>query len=110
MKGYKVVRHFNGELFSCNMNFYDDSTLRLKYEVGKVTIAPKGTLGIFVFLDIQHARNFIEDGGNRSWVIYEAELLTKPVPRKEVLQDYIVPANSFLCRKIKVIGLAKERC
>ncbi len=25
-------------------------------------------------------------------------------------QDYIVPANSFLCRKIKVIGLAKERC
>ena len=25
-------------------------------------------------------------------------------------QNYIVPANSFLCRKIKVIGLAKERC
>lgn len=87
MKGYKVVRPFNGELVSCNMNFCDNATLRLKYKFGKVTIAPKGTLGIFVFLDIQHARNFITDGGNSSWVIYEAELLTKPVPRKEVLKS-----------------------
>lgn len=67
---------------------------------------------------------------------YKAELLTKPVPRKEVLKSsmfaylsqhlqFVVPeycqiwkdrlvenaaSNSFLCRKIKVIGLAKERC
>jgi len=87
MKGYKVVRRLNGELVSCNMNFCDNATLRLKYKFGKVTIAPKGTLGIFVFLDIQHARNFITNRGNRSWVIYEAELLTKPVPRKEVLKS-----------------------
>lgn len=87
MKGYKVVRPFNGELVSCNMNFNYDSTLRLKYEVGKVTFAPNGTLGIFVFLHLKDARNFIEDGGNSCWQIYEAELLTKPVSRKEVLKS-----------------------
>lgn len=87
MKGYKVVRSSFGGLVSCNMNFQDNSTLLLTYEVGEITVAPKGTLGIFVFLDLEDAQLFIRDGGNSSWKIYEAELLTKPVPRKEVLKS-----------------------
>lgn len=87
MKGYKVVRPLNGKLVSCNMNFCDNSILRLDYAVGKVTFAPNGTLGIFVFLNLEDARYFIKNEGNSCWQIYEAELLTKPVSRKKVLRS-----------------------
>jgi len=130
MKAYKVVNKENGLFVSCGAGLADIDTLQLTYTPGEIIIAPQGTIGIFIFKDYTAAYSY---EGSRAILEVETLATVKPVTKvvsnlhplygdvfepskykKNLVlvgqQDYIVPANSFLCRKIKVIGLAKERC
>ncbi|MEN6445020.1 MAG: hypothetical protein ABFC98_03130 [Candidatus Cloacimonas sp.] len=130
MRAYKVFEKSNNFYVSNGAGLGQNDTLLLTYHQGEIIIALQGTIGIFIFKRYDDALRY---GGQ--FYILEIETLApiKPVTKvvsnlhhlygdvfklatyKKTLvpvgqQNYIVPANSFLCRKIKVIGLAKERC
>jgi len=130
MKAYKVFERSNNCNVSTGAGLGQGDALLLTYSPGDIIIASQGTIGIFIFKNYFDALRY---GGQ--FCILEIETLAhiKPVTKvasdlrplygdvfepskykKNLVpvgqQNYIVPANSFLCRKIKVIGLAKERC
>lgn len=129
MKAYKVFEKANGLHVSTGAGLTCKDTLLLTYTPGDIIIAPQGTIGIFIFKNYFDALRY---GGQ--FCILEIETLAHIKPVTKVASDlrllysdvfepskykknlvpvgvqgYRVPPNSFLCRKIKVIGLAKER-
>ena len=125
MRAYKVFERANNIYASSGAGLGNNDTLRLTYTPGEIIIAPQGTIGIFIFKRYADALRY---GGQ--FYILEIETLApikpvtkvvsnlrhlygdvfKPAIYKKNLvpvgeQDYIVPDNSFLCRKIQVIGL-----
>ena len=129
MKAYKVIENFNHGYNSSGSGLTLKDTLFLHYTPGQIIIAPQGTVGIFIFKSYTAARWY-----GSAFSIVEVETLAQVKPVTKVINDltllegplfdatrykenlipvgeqyYEVPDNSFLCRKIKVIGLAKER-
>lgn len=130
MRAYKVFERSNNLYVSSGAGLWQDDALILTYTPGDIIIAPQGTIGIFIFKNYFDALRY---GGHYQILEIEALAPIKPVTKvasdlrplygdvfepskykKNLVpvgqQNYIVPANSFLCKKIKVIGLAKERC
>ena len=125
MKAYKVFEKANGLYVSTGTGLTHKDTLLLTYTPGEIIIATQGTIGIFIFKTYEDATKY---GGYYTVleietlapvkpvtkVISELEQLSgdifKPATYKKNLipigkQDDLVPDNSFLCRKIRVIGL-----
>lgn len=125
MKAYKVFEKANGLHVSTGAGLTCKDTLLLTYTPGEIIIAPQGTIGIFIFKTYKDATKY-----GSYYPVLEIETLApvkpvtkvidglehlfgdvfKPATYKKNLipigeQDYIVPDNSFLCRKIRVIGL-----
>lgn len=126
MKAYKVVSYDNGKFLSCGSGLQEDHALCLEYKVGEITIAWKGTVGIFIFKSINEA--FTYKFYKSCSRILEVDTLSPILPitklsftlsilesdvfhlssYKDTLIDiedvqYYVPSSTYLCNKIKVI-------
>lgn len=125
MKAYKVFEKANGLCVSTGTGLTHKDALLLTYTPGEIIIAPQGTIGIFIFKTYEDAIRY-----NGYYQVLEIETLAPVKPVTKVIngfehlygdvfkptiykknlipigkQDYLVPDNSFLCRKIRVIGL-----
>jgi hypothetical protein len=71
-------------------------TLGLTYAVGARTTAPRGTLGVFVFLSLRDARHFVREF---TGVIFEAEGFGEPIVISQVPSDQSVRRNRHYRRQ-----------
>ena len=126
MIAYKVIRKYKGQYISAGSSLLPDNALCLTYKEGEITIAPQGTIGIFIFKSLKDAVYY---GGKDH--IFKVETLAPVKFLNKVIKDtyllqtkyfsykkykndlipikklttfyYEVPNGSFLCQKIRVL-------
>ena len=135
MKAYKIVKKENGKFFSCGSGLCSKHALVLEYKEGEITIAWKGTVGIFIFTDLQDAISFYNkcNLGNVDYGIFEVETLSNTYSPQYIIENlydikesifnrlkyhrnliniiscasYQIPFGTKVCRKIRVGKLIK---
>lgn len=135
MKAYKIVRKENGKFFSWGSGLYSEDALVLEYKEGEITIAWKGTVGIFIFTNLQDALTYrnklcLDDN---NFGIFEVETLSNTFSPKKLIDNlyylkdsifnrlvyhqklvnpiscfsYEIPHGTKVCKKIRVGKLIK---
>lgn len=124
---YKVVRPEEGQRFSCNVNLdrADDKSLKklkLNYEKGKIVKAAKGTMGIFVFKNLDYAEDFAKEFQSYKPQIIKVRNIGKLKERSKIIlpgyvfdflkylkiyrkksMTYKVPQGTFTCPAVEVL-------
>jgi hypothetical protein len=93
---YKVVKWDQSRLIYHSHQGSFNTSLGLTYAVDARTTAPRGTLGVFVFLDLADARRFVREF---TGVIFEAEGFGEPLPISQVPSRQSVRINRHYRRQ-----------
>jgi len=135
MKAYKIVKKSNGKYISCGSGLKEGHALVLEYKEGEITVAWEGTVGIFIFTDLQDALSCYNNPrfSNGDYRIFEVETLSNTFSPKNLIKDlydlkgfifnrlvyrqnlvsptpymsYIIPSGTRVCKKIRVGKLIK---
>lgn len=135
MKAYKMVKKSNGKYISYGSGLKEGHALVLEYKEGEITVAWEGTVGIFIFTDLQDALSCYNNRGfsNGGYGLFEVETLSNTFSPKKLIDKlyylkdsifnrlayqqnlvskiskaaYIVPHGTKVCQKIRVGKLIK---
>jgi hypothetical protein len=93
---YKVVKWDQIRLIYHSHQGVYNPTLGLTYKVGSRTTAPRGTLGVFVFLNLSDARRFVREF---TGAIFEAEGFGEPIAISQVPSKQSIRINRHYRRQ-----------
>ncbi|MEN6445021.1 MAG: hypothetical protein ABFC98_03135 [Candidatus Cloacimonas sp.] len=135
MKAYKIVKKSNGKYISCGSGLEEGHALVLEYKEGEITVAWEGTVGIFIFTDLQDALSCYNERNldAKNYGLFEVKTLSNTFSPKKFIEEiyylqgfifnrlvyhqklvsptpymsYTIPHGTKVCQKIRVGKLIK---